>query len=290
MNYLILQTENGKYFARRIGAELVKLGHHYRRYSCFSINKAFAKYPEWNPENLIIHSRAANPTANWMKILKRYESSGYKVINSTNCLIHTSDKFQSSIDLRDIGNLPRTIDIDLREIKQSELDLIKQLFNANKWVFKTRYSLGNGKNVHLINNYDELNIENLRRLSNGVSDRWILQEFIPFIDKLFRVFVIGGKALPYVTFDKKEHRNWKLSTCLNPNQKPDFSPNPKLLKFAEKIQEKIKGEINFIDVFMLEHGELVLSEVNTACNLKYHEEILQKNIAKEIAKYLVERI
>jgi len=56
MNYLILQTENGKYFARRIGAELVKLGHHYRRYSCFSINKAFAKYPEWNPENLIIYT------------------------------------------------------------------------------------------------------------------------------------------------------------------------------------------------------------------------------------------
>lgn len=286
MNFLILQTTGGKFFARRVGKELMNLGHKYYRYYCYSIDKAFQNHPEWNPDNLIIHSRAANPTANWVKRLEYYENKGFKVVNSTEVLRLTSDKLKSNMELKFEGNIPNTWSINTNNLAQKELDVIK-IF-SDEFVIKPRYSQGNGCNVHTIKG-DDLTVKNIKELTDGVSNYWVIQEYIKNIKCLFRVFVIGKKALPYVTYDTPILANdWKLSVCLNKKQKPlhDVNVNQGLLSFAERIQQAINGDINFIDVFETRDG-YVLSEVNTACNLKYHEEILGENIAKEIAKYLV---
>jgi glutathione synthase/RimK-type ligase-like ATP-grasp enzyme len=70
------------------------------------------------------------------------------------------------------------------------------------------------------------------------------------------------------------------------------NPDQELLRVAERTQEVIGGEINFIDIFRTRSGRWILSEINTACNLSIHEGMARQaghpswNIANAIAKYL----
>ena len=69
------------------------------------------------------------------------------------------------------------------------------------------------------------------------------------------------------------------------------NPDSELLRLAERTQQVIGGEINFIDVFETREA-YILSEINTACNLSLHEEKARRagsthwNIARYIAEYL----
>jgi glutathione synthase/RimK-type ligase-like ATP-grasp enzyme len=58
------------------------------------------------------------------------------------------------------------------------------------------------------------------------------------------------------------------------------------LKFAENIAKKFNAEISFIDIFTTRKGYF-LNEINTSCNLTFHERASKYNISKKIAEYLL---
>lgn len=270
MNYLILRTPLGRRYGVRIADELRLLGNRAYLYKVNSIDLAFERHPEWNPNNLIIHVRGAYPfNCNWMNRLYELEGEGYRVVNKPSVLSLTSDKYRCVEYLETRFHLPRTYlknspDIDIR---------------TKYTILKPRVSSGGGKFVQRIETKD-LDINSIERGT-------IIQEYIQYAH-IYRVFVIGGRALPILTVDSPTANDWKVSVCLNQRQKSitDTFGYAHIIHYAERVQREIGGEINFIDVFTCEDGEMILSEINTACSLLTHERITGYNIAREIARYL----
>jgi len=118
----------------------------------------------------------------------------------------------------------------------------------------------------------------------------VVQKYVDYV-AIYRVIVIGGRALPMSWVDRPTHDRWRVSVCLNRSMGFVFSPDTQLLQVAENTQRVIGGEVNFIDIFETRNG-YVLSEINTACNLSIHEEKARRwnhphwNIARQIALYL----
>jgi glutathione synthase/RimK-type ligase-like ATP-grasp enzyme len=117
----------------------------------------------------------------------------------------------------------------------------------------------------------------------------VFQEFVEYT-KIYRVIVIGGKALEKAVFvDQANENRWKVSVCLNPEMTLEENPEVELLLYAENIAKVFEGEIAFVDVYKTKDA-YVLSEINTACNLTLHEKMSGYNISADIAKYLLSKI
>lgn len=281
MNYLLLMTGGGRKYAKRISIKIKEQQRNSRvyLYRCWSLDLAFSNHPEWNNRNLIIHSRAANPNMSWMRRLFELEEQGYRIVNKPEVLTLTSDKWESIRSLQTIGNIPYTVCRRKNTFQLTDLSPIQ----TDSFIIKPRYSQGQGESVHKfrLNQGHQLS-EFLRTYP---SNQFLIQEYIPYLS-IYRVFVINGRAMSIVTKDVPNYNRWKVSVCLNPRQTVIRNPDPALLRFAERIQQEIGGEINFIDVFETNAG-YVLSEINTACNLKIHERLSGYSIARRIANYLI---
>lgn len=287
MNYLLLMTGGGRKYAKRISIKIKEQQRNSRvyLYRCWSLDLAFSNHPEWNNRNLIIHSRAANPNTSWMRRLFELQEQGYKIVNKPEVLTLTSDKWESTRLLQELGNIPRTILIRKNQFISDtgiRIDTLAQL--RRDIVVKPRYSQGQGEHIYKFD--QNLHLGSLiRTIENYPTNHILLQEVIPYT-AIYRVFVINGRAMSIVTKDIPCSSRWKVSVCLNRNQTVVRNPNPELLRFAERIQQEIGGEINFIDVFETDNG-YVLSEINTACNLRIHERLSGYSIARRIANYLI---
>ena len=166
--------------------------------------------------------------------------------------------------------------------------MVRSEIRTVQFVVKPIQSQGQGEYVQRFNVF-ATDIDNLNEYFNhSGTNSALVQEFIDYL-AIYRVIVINGKALPFVTMDTPTEDDWKVSVCLNPKQVPIKNPDSELLRMAERVQGVINGEINFVDIFKTITKQYVLSEVNTACNLSGHEEILNENIAKYIAEYLVKK-
>lgn len=283
MNYLLLRTEKGLKYARKITEQLRLFGNKAYIYKASNIHLAFQNHPEWNKDNLIIHSRAAHPRCNWMNELKRKEDQGYRVINNTEVLKLTSDKFDSVKRLQGNFVLPRTFKV--YKGKQITLDEYNSIKTTHV-VVKPRYSQGGGIFVTKLRKEDLLTnrFNDAAALFNCTA---IVQECIDYRG-IARIFCIGGKSLPVLTWDTPGN-DWKVSVCLNQKQVtklPDYVDKERITRYAERVQKFIGGEVNFIDVFWTTDNLPVLSEINTACSLLTHERKTNYNIARSIASYL----
>jgi glutathione synthase/RimK-type ligase-like ATP-grasp enzyme len=286
---VILHSKAGVSYARKIGKEIVGLGYSFYRNSTKYFPNTFTKHPDLNPANTIIHSRVANFfTPNWMLELQRKVEQGYIVVNPVEVLKLTSDKYESLMmfgDENDDVYVPTTVLFDKKHPERFEENL--QILNE-KIVLKPRRSIGQGHYVETFRNNGKVSNEFLKLL-NTYPTRWVVgQNFINF-DRIYRVICLNGKSLPYGFVDRKEHeKDWKLSVCLNKQLQYVEKLSDDVRVLAESAQNTFGGVINFVDVFTDKYEYPILSEVNTACNLSIHEEKSGKNIAKEIAKTLVE--
>lgn len=296
MNILFLTTGSGRNkFAKSLCKEAYRLGHKGYTYYCTSIDLAFSNHPEWTPQNLIIHPRAANPGAWWMQRLEELEGKGYKVINSTKVLRLTSDKWESIKILSGIGNIPQTYlyDKDLDEFR----DIYGDILNAHdvwflldedysEMVLKPRISQGQGKHVIRLS-IDHLEDGTFKQEAKKIPGRLIIVQGFLTVHSIYRVFCFNGNSAKMVTVDFPSEDNWKVSVCLNKNQNVDGADeNKDIVEFAEEIQRKIGGKVNFIDVFWTDNGA-ALSEVNTACNLSIHTKLTGLNLSKMIVEALL---
>jgi len=287
MNYLLLRTPLGRKYTVRIAEHLRRLGHRALVYKCGSIDLFFREHKNFNPDNLIIHVRAADPNSFWMQRLVELQDQGYRVINKPEVLKLTSDKYACNKFLIDSGDntIPKTF---LREKGKRISDRNIESIKTEEVVIKPRYSQGGGVHVRKINKEQLSDTNFLDELTKNYSCSSIIQELVPYTG-IYRVFVIDKIAIPVLTYDRP-YNNWKVSVCLNQRQIPILSDyfndeHQVIINYAERIQNLISGEINFIDVFTTENGP-VLSEINTACSLLTHERITNYPISYNIASYL----
>lgn len=317
MMHVIIRTGSGRKFARRIGEELKRINrrNNWIMPSVGYFPTSFAERPHLNPRNTLIHSRAAYPECGWMNNLVRKENEGFRVINTTEVLKLTSDKLKCATVMYDAGlphpktwaYYPRTSNIEIlaRELAEN---------NITKFIVKPYTSMEQGAHVdvrqvqHICtcptcgnthrweqtpNNPGDV-VEHLREAIAGQpTGKVVIQEYVNYT-AIYRVIVIGGRALPISWEDRPSEYRWKVSVCLNRGMMFVPRPDTELLRLAERTQRVIGGEINFIDVFKTREG-YVLSEINTACNLLIHEEKARGagsqywNIARYIAQYLDEQ-
>ena len=294
MMYMIVRTGSGRKYARRIGQELKRVNPR-NKWLIPSVNyfpESFRRRPHLNPRNTIIHSRAAYPDGPmWVANLVRKEEEGYRVVNNTSVLRHTSNKLECAMDMYNAG-LPHPRSwvanrSDSRENIQRLWHTIMSDYDCYKVVVKPYTSMDQGANVKIAETGEQL-----RSAIHGMpTGKVVVQECIDYT-AIFRVIVINGRALPMSWVDRPTPQRWRVSVCLNRNMRFVPTPDPELLRVAERTQEVIGGEINFIDIFYTRSNRWILSEINTACNLLIHEGMARSaghpewNIARAIAKYL----
>lgn len=317
MMFMIIRTGSGKKYARRIGRELLDIDHR-NKYLIPSVNyfpESFRRRPFLQPHNTIIHSRAAYPDGpQWMRNLVAKEDMGYRVINNTDVLRLTSNKLKCAQKMYNAG-LPHPKTWEYNRSARLPINAIVSSLEANgtnKVVIKPYTSMSQGEHVQVRtlqfvhrctcptcgHSHEVLGVNNpgdpVSHLREAISEiptsKVVIQEYVPYL-AIYRVIVIGGRALPISWVDRPTTTRWKVSVCLNRSMQFVSNPDTELLRVAERTQEVVGGEINFIDVFETRDG-YVLSEINTACNLLIHEEKARRagstywNIARYIAEYL----
>jgi glutathione synthase/RimK-type ligase-like ATP-grasp enzyme len=227
----------------------------------------------------------------WVANLVAKEREGYRVINNTRVLRHTSNKLECALDMYEAGlPHPRTWEAE----RNWDDDLIRRLwvlmasdYNVYKVVVKPYTSMDQGANVKIAETFEQFH----RAIRGMPTGKVVVQELIDYT-AIFRVVVIDGRALPMSWVDRPTPQRWRVSVCLNRNMQFVTNPDQELLEVAEQTQEAIGGEVNFIDVFRTVSGRYILSEINTACNLSIHEGMARSaghpywNIANYIARYL----
>ena len=294
-NFIIIRTPKGKRYAERINFRMNQL---YPNMRCFIRDKNdFHELIEdrefIRPDNTVIHSRCAFPAARWLDRLQSYENQGYTVINNVNTLRLTANKLKTVQLLKENGILqPQTFfEITKNSRIREIVNHVQRYFSTNEFVMKPYTSAGQGEHVYKFN-INAFQTEVFRNtLGNMPYDSVIIQEVVPYTS-IIRVIVIGGVAMPYHFIDYKRPNEWKVSVCLNKTTMQVRLGIPsELAELAEKVQHIVGGDINFVDVFDTPYG-YVVSEVNTACNLYQHQQLLKRagyrksGIAWRIAEYL----
>jgi|WetSurMetagenome_2_1015567.scaffolds.fasta_scaffold00759_21 glutathione synthase/RimK-type ligase-like ATP-grasp enzyme len=319
MNVLILTTGSGQNFGRSISHRLrrnlvAEEPSKVYRYRVTAIDTAFANHPEFTPQNTVIVCRAAHPTAQWMQRLVAREAEGYRVINTTESLRLSSDKLRFWEAVNGAGlaaydddeaevwthQLPRIL-------TQQRLTATAQRFSASSpqgVVLKPRYSQGQGTFVHLIPWVSFVDLSYMQSVVETMpSCPLIIQQVIDYT-AIYRVVVIDGLACTAaITIDRPEWHDgdWKVSVCLNQHQRhfqvghleqtdPLYQKAERLGLYATALQRLVKGEINYIDIYETRDGELVVSEINTACNLSIHSRLTGADFAEVIAVSLAEKV
>jgi glutathione synthase/RimK-type ligase-like ATP-grasp enzyme len=274
---LIVHTRNGAKYAKEIAQKITTLGTNCF-YACWNtIDNALEKH-NCTPENTLIHYRCTGSSNITPKAFK-LEQKGFSIINCPDVLRRTGDKFHSYEWASSHGvNLPITKKGSPEKIRKIIQDASLQHF-----VLKPVNSVGMGK--HIDQSFpDDPELE--KKINKVPGKEIVIQEFIDY-KEIYRVIVIGGTALVEAVFsDKPTKKHWKVSVCLNPQMKHVNNPDPKLIEYAKWIAQVFKSEIAFIDIYRT-NQDYVLSEINTACNLRLHERLSGTNISQKIAEYLV---
>lgn len=301
-NFVIIHTASGGAYARRVASSIRWIYRNLKRGEpvntiVASVNDFEEKVQGLIPRDTVIYSRAAYPTLDgWMGRLKNLENRGFHVINPVRVLQMTSDKLACALHLQGKVSHPRTWEVTKEYMTPEGLARPALETSITTFVLKPLTSMEQGASVVKMLHTDSSAIM-MQKAESVPGNKIIMQEFIKYT-AIYRVIVIGGVALPYSFVDRPEwHPNeWKVSVCLN-RTTMRFVPNPSihLLRLAEDTQRAVGGEINFVDIFETTPGTFVISEINTACNLRIHERLAERarhpmaNIHYRIAKYLVNK-
>lgn len=226
----------------------------------------------------LFHFRTASPFTIY-KFAKKLENKGFRVINKAEVLRMTSDKLYA-ISFAKKHGIP-TERCNNRNAFKKVMEMIKKW---NYVVVKPSPSIAKGKFCYKFSKKTDTNL--IKKQIKKIPSKSIqIQRFLKNY-RLYRVIVINKKALKNcVTYNEPPRRGWKTSVCDNPYIKYDKDPPVKLLKLAEKIAKSFESEISFIDIFEVDNN-FILNEINTACDLTFHEQKTKVLISKHIANYL----
>jgi len=282
MNIIIIHTKNGIKYAKVIQEYILSQG-----INCYLARRKSLeqtiKDNNLEPKNTLIYSRIAGHYTN-IKLAK-IESLGFKIINSSETLELTSNKYKANLHAAQ-KKIPVA---DTYKINKTNFAEIKKLLKKYKiLVLKPIHSQGQGIFCQKINN--GLSAQELETKINEVPGKEIqVQGFIDY-QKLIRVIVVDYKAIANAyTYDVPD-QGWKCSVCLNPRIKKYEPSDNRLKDLAEKTAKAFGAEINFIDFFEDKKGNFILNEINTACNLIRHEQVTGVAIHKYIGDFLIKKL
>jgi glutathione synthase/RimK-type ligase-like ATP-grasp enzyme len=235
----------------------------------------------FTPDNTLIHARAAGPNVN-----KKYvslEKDGFTIVNSATALFLTSNKYKAQVHAGE-NKIPvaKTYKVKKTDVKK----VLELLTKHGRLILKPIYSQGQG--IYCKKVTDGIGDGELAAILESIpGDEIQAQEFIDF-EKLIRVIVIGFKAIKDATIYDNPDKDGKCSVCVNPVIKKYRGGDDDLFELAERTAKAFNARVNFIDFFQTGKGDFILNEINTACNLLFHEQVSGVKINEVIGNFLIE--
>jgi len=279
MTIVLLRTKRGHSYAQKIQRAVLALGTDCVISEIAELEDCITQH-DLKPENTLIHSRTAGPITN--QKIAAIEAQGFRVINPSANLMLMNEKYTAH-EHAEKHKLPVAATLKIRKDDTITLDVFLQKYKTV--VIKPIYSQGQGVYCQKVSS-DMNEQERLGLLESVPGDEIQVQEYIPY-KRLIRVIVIDYRALPEATTYDEPTNSWKCSVCLNPNIKAYREDRPELFKLAERTARAFGAKVNFIDFFENQHGQFILNEINTACNLNIHERVTGVRIHEKIAEFLV---
>ena len=187
-------------------------------------------------------------------------------------------------------NFPKTLHFMDKQNLLNNLDFLEQTLNAYPIIAKKRSS-GKGLGIYKINSRKELikfaeQLCNEHKYKENAIKLFIFQEFLN-IEKEYRVFVVGQKIVGAMQRIPKQgdfRANFSLGGTVKPAQITKH-----MQEISLKAHKAVLTEISGVDYAITKDNNYYILEVNRTPGFKGLEQATGKNIAYEIAKYLLEK-
>jgi RimK family alpha-L-glutamate ligase len=245
------------------------------------INTFQERFKHLNPKGALVRGFGAAATQKIffrLDILSALEELGIRLINSRESLEIASDKFLSSIFLKNHNiPTPRTI---ICENAQDALEYFEEL--GKDVVLKPLYG-SKGIGITRLNN--RAFAENVIYTLGQLNEVFYLQEFVEHHNRDIRVLVLGDTAVAgmYRIAD-----TWKTNIYAGAKMKK-IELTKELKELAVKSAKVVKTEIAGVDIIESEQGLQVI-EVNSIPGFTALQKVTEINLAERIIDYFLENI
>ena len=216
-------------------------------------------------------------------VAEMLERSGHRLFNSSKSIVLCDDKMLTHIALSNAGiKMPTTISSTLCYRDNGNRDYLKDVEKTLGFPLIVKENYGSlGRQVYLIKNSAEL---------KEIEDKLIhiphiFQEFISSSKgKDYRIIVIGHKVVAYM---KRENKNSYLSNLATGGSASVVELPQSFLDVAVKASEILGLDYCGVDILEGEHGEPIVSEVNSNAFYEGIEETTSVNVAKAYVDYIL---
>ena len=216
-------------------------------------------------------------------VAEMLERSGHRLFNSSKSIVLCDDKMLTHIALSNAGiKMPTTISSTLCYRDNGNRDYLKDVEKTLGFPLIVKENYGSlGRQVYLIKNSAEL---------KEIEDKLIhiphiFQEFISSSKgKDYRIIVIGHKVVAYM---KRENKNSYLSNLATGGSASVVELPQSFLDVAVKASEILGLDYCGVDILEGEHGEPIVSEVNSNAFYEGIEKTTSVNVAKAYVDYIL---
>jgi len=239
------------------------------------------RFSELNPRGALVRGFGAAATQKIffrLDLLNAMEELGIKLINSRESLEIASDKFLSSIFLKN-HNIP-TPDTIICEDPNDALEGFTEL--GEDVILKPLYG---SKGIGITRLNDKAFAENVIYTLGELNEVFYLQEFVEHNNRDIRILVLGDKAIAgmYRVSD-----NWKTNIYAGASMEP-IELTTELKNLSIRAAKAVKTEIAGVDIIESDKGFQVL-EVNSIPGFTALQKVTDVNITKKIIEYFLSHI
>ncbi len=212
-----------------------------------------------------------------MDVLYRLSRLGLPVVNSPSTIEKCVDKYRVLTILEEAGlPVPRTV------VSESIPPCLEALSSFGQAVLKPIFG-SRGLGVARL-----LDAEASRTIFRGLQVAGTViyvQEYVEHGNHDYRVLVVGGKIVGAM---KRVSDGWKTNIAQGARAEA-VKPTGEMAELALKSCEALGCEIAGVDILSNPKGELYITEVNSQPGWRGLQSVTSRDIAMEIAKYLVAR-
>jgi len=217
-----------------------------------------------------------------MDVLYALQDYGVKIINKPSAIEKCIDKFRSLYILHMHGiPVPRTMVSENANLAYRSLPLLKSKSIVIKPIFGSR---GHGSTRIRLRDRDVL-WEVLHSLS-FTRHVLYLQEYLPHKGKDIRAFVIGDKII--AAMYRVAPGMWKTNISQGARPIRIDKLDPEIEEIVLKSAKLLECEIAGVDVLVIDNKPYLL-ELNSQPGWRGLQSVTDKDIAMEIAKYVIEK-
>lgn len=223
-----------------------------------------------------------------IKLAKSLEKNGYKLFNNSDAILTCDDKFLTYMKLKNVVAQPKTIIapfIYYDDLSDDNEFIIKCENNFTYPMILKECCGSFGMQVYKIDNRVEF-IDCVKKIA---VKPFIVQEFIKTsFGKDVRLQVVGDKVVAAM---KRVNENGDFRANVTNGAKAyEYEPNDTEIEIALTTAKEIGVDFAGVDLLFGENGKSLLCEVNSNAHLEIIGKVSNKNIYKEILKYIQGRV